>query len=73
MPRSVSKRQLMAFPPEEGLQEMWAFRDRKVSGKDSKGNPDGPVMRPGQFVRFETVNMAHYNTIPQLTPLKAPK
>ena len=73
VPKGVTKKQQGAFPPEQILIDMWKFRDRKLSGTDSKGNPGGDVIRENHFLPFDKVRLHDYLTIPQLAPLKAPR
>ena len=67
---SNTKRQLSAFPPEKSILEMWGFRQMLASGKNQQGSNTCPL-HTGQFLNFATINMAHYNTVPLQTTLKA--
>ena len=69
----ATKRQLSAFPPQEDLQSMWGFRYQKASGKDAKGSVENTPLHSGSYLQYSRVNMGHYLTMPQLTPLKAQK
>ena len=64
---------MSAFPPDEDLIEMWAYRHHLASGKDAKGSTENPPLQTGQYLNFLRVRMSHYLSIPQLTPLNPPK
>ena len=65
-----TKRQLSAFPPDEEVASMWAYRVSQASDKDSSGVHHEPF-NTGHFLPYQHVNMAHYASVPQSATLKA--
>ena len=68
-----TKRQLSAFPPEENVQSMWSYRHQLAVGKDAFGHSSHAPLHTGSFLQYSKITMDHYESVPQLTPLKAPQ
>ena len=71
--KKSSKLHSLALPPIEGLEEMWDYRFRKASAKDSRGETDGDSLHAGQFLHYLKPNMKYYTTVPQKFSLLAPR
>ena len=69
----ASKRQMLAFPPDEDVHQMWQYRHLQATGKDTKGKVEHAPLHAGHFLPFSKINMSHYLSIPQLSTLKAPQ
>ena len=66
-----NKRQLSAFPPDDDVASMWAYRASQASGKYSSGVLHHEPFNTGHLLPFQRVNMSHYSLVPQSATLKA--
>ena len=71
--QKTSKLQQSAFPPDQDIHLMWAFKHSQATGKDATGITAHPPLHMGQFIQFSKVNMQHYVSLPQLSTLRAPE